>query len=113
MVKPVSLVVFLVFVVCLKLSSKDISVADYGVNPWSFENASPMIVKAIEHAKEKNCNVINFPEGRIDLWPEGAEKRELYISNTTEPDTLSKVKNIALCIEGFMCKINRKPGCKK
>ena len=35
-----------------------------------------------------------MPGGRIDLWPEDAVKKEIYISNSTESDTLSKVKNI-------------------
>lgn len=33
------------------------------------------------------------------MWPEGAPKKELYISNCTENDTLSKVKGIAFLFE--------------
>ena len=78
-----------------------ISVTDFGVKPNSFENASPGICKAIEACKSSNEVTLLLPSGRIDLWPEGAVKRELYISNSTEDDTLSKVKNIGFFIENF------------
>ncbi len=78
-----------------------ISVTDFGVKPNSFENASPGICKAIEVCKSSHEVTLLLPSGRIDLWPEGAVKRELYISNSTEDDTLSKVKNIAFFIEDF------------
>ncbi len=99
MIKSINLIILLVFVLCLKASSKDIYLSDYGVNPWSFENASPKIVEAIEESKGEKEVVINFPEGRIDLWPEGAVKKELYISNSTEQDSISKIRNIGLCLE--------------
>ncbi len=83
------------------LKAKEINLIDYGVKPWSYENASPAIVKALNEAKGEQEVVIKFPGGRIDLWPEGAEKKELYISNTTESDTLSKVKNIGIFLEEF------------
>jgi len=67
----------------------------------SLENAGPAIVKAIEYSKSKENVVLQLPGGRIDIWPEGAFKKELYISNSTENDTLSKVKNIAFLLEGF------------
>jgi hypothetical protein len=78
-----------------------ISVTDFGVKPNSFENASPGICKAIEACKSSHEVTLLLPSGRIDLWPEGAVKRELYISNSTEDDTLPKVKNIGFFIENF------------
>lgn len=78
-----------------------ISVTNFGVKPNSFENASPGICKAIEACKSSQQVTLLLPAGRIDLWPEGAVKRELYISNSTEDDTLSKVKNIGFFIENF------------
>lgn len=81
--------------------SSEVNLTDFGARPWSFENASPAIVKALESAKGQENIVLKFPGGRIDLWPEGAVKKELYISNTTEDDSLSKVKNLAICLENF------------
>jgi hypothetical protein len=78
-----------------------VSITDFGVKPNSFENASPGICKAIEACQSSNEVTLMLPSGRIDLWPEGAVKRELYISNSTEDDTLSKVKNIGFFIENF------------
>lgn len=76
-----------------------VSVADFGVKANSFENASPAIQKAIEFCKSKENIVLQLPGGRIDIWPDGAVKRELYVSNCTENDTITKVKNIAFFFE--------------
>ncbi len=92
-------VIFLVNI-SLVQSQVTIPLTDYGVKASSFENASPGIRKAIAACKGKANVTLVLPGGRVDIWPEGAEKRELYISNTTENDTLSKVKNIGFLFEG-------------
>lgn len=71
----------------------------YGVQPNSHENAAVAIRKAIAACKTKKVSTLLLPGGRIDIWPEGAEQRELYVSNCTETDTLSKVKHIAFLFE--------------
>ena len=78
-----------------------VNVADFGVKSNSFENASPAIQKAIAYCKGKANITLSLPGGRIDLWPEGAAEKELYISNSTESDTLPKVKHIAFLMEAF------------
>lgn len=78
-----------------------VSVTDFGVKSNSFENASAGIKKAIEYSKVKSNVTLLLPGGRIDLWPDGSFKQELYISNSTENDTLSKVKNIGFLLDGF------------
>lgn len=77
-----------------------ISASDFGLKSNSFTNASPAIRKAIESSENQYNVTLQLPGGRIDLWPEGSFKKELYISNTTEDDTLSKVKNIGFLLEG-------------
>ncbi len=74
---------------------------DFGVRPNSFENASAALQKALLYCKDNPGTRLELPAGRIDLWPEFAPKRELYISNGTENDTLSKLKSIALLLEGY------------
>ena len=78
-----------------------VPLTDFGVKSNSFENASTGVKKAIEFCKGKSAVTLLLPGGRIDLWPEGANKQELYISNSTEDDTLSKVKNIGFLFDGF------------
>jgi hypothetical protein len=76
-----------------------IHASDFGVRSNSFENVATAIQKAIDACKAKGDAVLMLPGGRIDIWPEGAAKRELYISNSTENDELPKVKNIAFLFE--------------
>jgi Right handed beta helix region len=76
-----------------------VSATDYGVKPNTFKNASPALRQAVEACIRTGAKVLSLPGGRIDLWPEGAVEKELYISNATEDDTLSKSKHIALCLD--------------
>ncbi|WP_290797513.1 right-handed parallel beta-helix repeat-containing protein [Flavihumibacter sp. UBA7668] len=74
---------------------------DFGIKPDSYENASPAIQRLLLFCKGKPGTTIQLPQGRIDLWPDGATKKELYISNGTENDTLSKIRSIGFYLEGF------------
>lgn len=76
-----------------------IHASDHGVRSNSFENASTAVQKTIDACKAKGDAVLLLPGGRIDIWPERATRRELYISNSTEDDDLPKVKNIAFLFE--------------
>ncbi|WP_245729193.1 right-handed parallel beta-helix repeat-containing protein [Niabella drilacis] len=78
-----------------------IDLAGYGARPNSFENAAPAVVKALEACRGKTNATLRLPGGRIDLWPDGAFKRELYVSNDTESDSLSKVKHIGFLLDGM------------
>jgi len=76
-----------------------IHAADYGVKANSFENAAAALQKAVAVCETKDAAALLLPGGRIDIWPEGAMKRELYVSNCTDDDSLPKVKNIAFLFE--------------
>ena len=78
-----------------------VALTEFGVKPNSFENASAGVKKALAFCKEKSADTLLLPGGRIDLWPEYGFKRELYISNCTEDDSLSKIKNIGFLLDGF------------
>ncbi|MBZ4191421.1 right-handed parallel beta-helix repeat-containing protein [Niabella beijingensis] len=73
--------------------------ADYGVVADSRQNAAPGLRRALEACRRLPASVLVLPAGRIDVWPEGAARRELYVSNCTENDTSSKIKNIAFLLE--------------
>ena len=92
-----TVLVFLVFLKTFGVLGQvadTIKVADFGVKSNSYLNASKGIKEALEKCKGKENVVVKLPGGRIDLWPEDAVKKEIFISNSTESDTLSKVKNI-------------------
>lgn len=78
-----------------------VAATDFGMKPNSFENASAAIRRALDYCKGRKGATLVLPAGRIDLWPEGAAARELYISNGTENDTLSKIRSIAFLLDGF------------
>lgn len=71
-----------------------VKVAQFGVKSNSYQNASKGISEALKKCSGKQNVVVQLPGGRIDLWPEDSVKKEIYISNATESDTLSKIKNI-------------------
>jgi hypothetical protein len=78
-----------------------IDLKDYGVQADSYTNAVRGIQEALAEARKYDSAVIKFPTGRIDLWPDGAVRREYFISNGTESDTLSKVKTIGIFLENM------------
>ena len=88
-----------VFTTGYALGQSVIKAEDFGVKTNSFTNAAVPIRKAVAACKATKSTTLLLPGGRIDIWPEGAVKRELYISNCTEDDTLTKVKAIAFFFE--------------
>lgn len=72
----------------------------YGVSSQNSNNAAAL-QKALMACRNKQNPVIVLPGGRIDLWQQGAVTKELYVSNSTEDDTLPKTKYIALSLEKF------------
>ncbi len=84
------------------LPAETISVEDFGVKPHSFKDAVEGVKQAIEACKKHPDAKLVFPEGRYDFWPDKAEKREYYVSNTTtETECPSKIKHIGLLFENM------------
>ncbi|MDP4283985.1 MAG: hypothetical protein Q8891_06145 [Bacteroidota bacterium] len=82
-------------------SQKIINLSDYGVVSNSYQNASAAIAQAIKDTRGTDSCTIRFPGGRVDIWPDGAERREFYISNATEDGTLSREKTIGMLFENL------------
>ena len=83
------------------LAQQLIDLKDYGVRANSFQDAVPAITRALADAAKYESAVVRFPKGRIDLWPAEAAKRELFVSNATESDSLSKIKNVGILLENM------------
>ncbi|OOG77348.1 right-handed parallel beta-helix repeat-containing protein [Flavobacterium sp. A45] len=97
-------ILFLFFLIPFGVSGQvadTIKVTQFGVKSNSYSNASKGLRQALEKCKGKQNAVIQLPGGRIDLWPEDAVKKEIYISNSTESDTLSKVKSIGFLFDNL------------
>ena len=76
-------------------------VSDYGIHPYSYENQTERMQSVIEDCKKFKTKVLVFEKGRYDFWPEGAVRKEYFITNTsTEQECPSKVKTIGLFFEG-------------
>lgn len=82
------------------LGQQIVSVSNYGVRPNSFADATPGVKAAIKACTADAGTVLVFPKGRYDFWPEHAEVRNYYISNTSsEQECPSKLKTIGLLFE--------------
>lgn len=80
-----------------------IDVTEYGVTPDSGQDCAEGIQAALDEAKKlsdegKNV-VLDFPTGRYDIYPDRAEERELYISNTVGANQDHKMKKIGILLE--------------
>jgi hypothetical protein len=80
-----------------------IHVSNYGAVPYSYNNAVQAVQQAINACHDHTGNVVlKFAPGRYDIWPEGATRREYFISNTSSEDECkSKVKTIGLLFDGL------------
>ena len=80
-----------------------VSVADYGAAADSGEDSAPAIIKAVDKAKELAAEgkdvTIAFPKGRYDIYPDKAEQRTLYVSNTVGTNSSYKDKKIGILLE--------------
>lgn len=77
-----------------------VRVSDFGAYPYTYENCIVRLQEAISECKRSGARVLFFEKGRYDIWPEGAIRREYFISNTsTEQECPSKVKTIGLLFE--------------
>lgn len=80
--------------------SDTVFVAEFGAKPYTFENNVTRLQQAIQACKERHAKVLAFDEGRYDFWPEGAVRKEYYVSNTsTERECPSKIKTVGLLFE--------------
>lgn len=86
--------------ISLLLTAQTVSVADFGLQPNTFEDATEFVQKALAECQKKKDVTLVFPKGRYDFWPDKAKKHEFYISNTSsETDCESKIKNIGIFLD--------------
>lgn len=82
-----------------------IHVTDYGADPKGSKDSAQAVIKALDRAaylRKKNPDqeiVIDFPQGKYQIYPDKAEERELYVSNTVGADSAYKDKKIGILIE--------------
>lgn len=78
-------------------SGNVISVAEFGVEPDSRVNAVKGVQAAIEACRKEAPATLVFPKGRYDFWPEHAQERIYYESNSYDTNP----KTCAILIENF------------
>jgi hypothetical protein len=77
-----------------------VDVDAFGADPTGRTDSAPAIVAALRHAKALHQPVrIAFSKGTYQLYPEHAETRELYVSNTVGADQRYRDKTIGLLVE--------------
>lgn len=74
-------------------------VTDFGAVPYSYENCVTQIQAAIDECKRTGAKVLSLPEGRYDIWPEGATpQRILHIEYIHRTGMSLKVKTVGLML---------------
>lgn len=77
-----------------------VDVDAYGADPTGRTDSTPAVTAALRHAKSVDRPVrIVFSKGTYQLYPEQAETRELYVSNTVGADQRYRDKKIGLLVE--------------
>lgn len=79
-----------------------IRVADFGVLPGRYVNVTQKVQAAVDSCRRNPGSVLAFAPGRYDFWPEGAVKKEIYVSNTSsEVEMPDKTKVIPIHLYGL------------
>ena len=77
-----------------------VDVAAFGADRTGRTDSAPAVVAALRYAKTLHRPVkIVFSKGTYQLFPEHAETRELYVSNTVGADQRYRDKTIGLLVE--------------
>jgi hypothetical protein len=77
-----------------------VDVDAYGADPTGRTDSTPAVKAALRHAKSMHRPVrVVFSKGIYQLYPERAETRELYVSNTVGADQRYRDKRIGLLVE--------------
>lgn len=77
-----------------------VDVAAFGADPTGRTDSAPAVTAALRHARTLGRPTkIVFSKGTYQLFPEQAETRELYVSNTVGADQRYRDKKIGLLVE--------------
>ncbi|MEV8372235.1 right-handed parallel beta-helix repeat-containing protein [Kribbella sp. NPDC056861] len=77
-----------------------VDVVAFGADPTGQADSAPAVAAALRHARSLGQPTrIVFSEGTFQLYPEQAETRELYVSNTVGADPRYRDKKIGLLVE--------------
>ncbi|GAA0937939.1 hypothetical protein GCM10009554_26540 [Kribbella koreensis] len=77
-----------------------VDVVAFGADPTGRADSAPAVAAAFRHAKTLGRPVrIVLSEGTFQLYPEQAQTRELYVSNTVGADQRYREKKIGLLVE--------------
>ena len=79
-----------------------VDATEFGIYPDTYKNSVEDIRRAIDYCREHGSTTLRFTPGRYDIWPDGAVKKEIYISNTSsESQCPSKVKTFGIMLDGL------------
>ncbi|MET9616554.1 alpha-1,3-galactosidase [Kitasatospora indigofera] len=77
-----------------------VDVTTFGADPTGLRDSAAAVAQAVRYAKTVTGPVrILFPHGTYQIYPEQAESRELYVSNTVGADQAYKDKRIGILVE--------------
>ena len=80
-------------------------VTDFGADPTGQTDSAEAVIRAMEQAKKirredpEGRITLDFPRGTYQFYPDKAEERELYVSNTVGTNQEYKYKKIGILVE--------------
>ena len=80
-------------------------VTDFGADPTGQTDSAEAVIRAMEQAKKirredpEGRITLDFPRGTYQFYPDKAEERELYVSNTVGANQEYKYKKIGILVE--------------
>jgi len=82
------------------MPSDTLRASDYGLMPDTYENCVAQLNRIMDICRSRQVKVLLLEPGRYDIWPEGAVRRDIYVSNTsTARDCPTKEKTLGLLVD--------------
>lgn len=99
--KRLLLLLLLLPTVAAQAATRDTLLAsDFGLRPGTYRNATEAFAEALRACARHRSRVLRLEPGRYDIWPDGAVRREYFITNTSsEEECPSKVKTLGILFD--------------
>lgn len=77
-----------------------IEATDFGADPTGTRDSAEAVVAALDAARAVDAPVtVRFAPGRYHIYPEHAQRRDLFVSNTVGADPRYRTKTIGMLVE--------------
>ncbi len=102
MIRNIALTLLLIIMTVSGAAAERVDARKFGILPDTYRSMTDGMIAAMEYCKSHPGTTLVFEPGRYDIWPEGAVRKEVYVSNTSsESECSSKIKCFGIFLDSL------------